>query len=323
MAKSNSTLGIDSRNYLLPRVDQGDISKWPTSAETFYKNKRDYQTLLQAYAERLSDRQEMLFAGRRQALLLIFQAMDAAGKDSTIKATLTGINPQGCDVTSFRAPSERDLSHDFLWRAQRHLPMRGMMAVFNRSYYEDVLVVRVHPEYLAGAGMGHRMNDLASLWRERYASIVDFESHLNRNNTRVVKFFLNVSPEEQRKRLIARLDDPTKHWKFDPTDVAERQHWPDYMQAYEECLRATHTEASPWYVIPADDKENMRLIVAHILQDTLDGMGLSYPATSVDFSEQADVWRKALLGDDVGGKGGNGKGNGKPKEKGKNGKKAD
>ncbi len=314
MAKSNSTPDINSRDYLLPMVDKGAIANWPTTAPLFYKNKRDYEAMLQAYAERLSSRQEMLFAGRQQALLLIFQAMDAAGKDSTIKATLTGINPQGCDVTSFRAPSERDLSHDFLWKAQRRLPMRGMMAVFNRSYYEDVLVVRVHPEYLAGAGMGHRMNDLGALWRERYASIVDFESHLNRNNTRVVKFFLNVSPEEQRKRLIARLDDPTKHWKFDPTDVAERKHWPDYMQAYEECLRATHTEASPWYVIPADDKENMRLIVAQILQDTLDGMALSYPVTSVDFDAQADVWRKALQG--------NGKQKEKEKEKGKNGKKS-
>ncbi|MCB5363085.1 polyphosphate kinase 2 family protein [Pusillimonas sp. CC-YST705] len=308
MAKTNSTPGIIGSNYLLPHVDRGNIAQWPSSTELFYKNKRDYEEQLAAYGERLSNRQEMLFAGSQQALLLVFQAMDAAGKDSTIKATLTGINPQGCDVTSFRAPSERDLSHDFLWKAQRHLPSRGMMAVFNRSYYEDVLVVRVHPEFLEGAGMGHRMNDLSALWRERYASIVDFEGHLTRNNTRVVKFFLNVSPEEQRKRLIARLDDPTKHWKFDPSDVAERGHWDDYMQAYQDCLGATHTENSPWYVIPADDKENMRLIVAQILQETLDSMSLNYPKPALDFEVQSQVWRKAL-GDKP-----------KDKEKGKNGK---
>lgn len=298
MAKSNnnSTTSIDSKDYLLPRIDQGNIAKWHTTVEPLYKNKRDYEEQMSSYGDRLNSRQEMLFAGHQQSLLLIFQAMDAAGKDSTIKATLTAINPQGCDVTSFRAPSERELSHDFLWKAQRNLPMRGMMAVFNRSYYEDVLVVRVHPEYLAGAGMGHRMNDLGALWRERYASIVDFEAHLSRNNTRVIKFFLNVSPDEQRKRLIARLDDPTKHWKFDPSDVSERQLWPDYMQAYEECLRATHTEASPWYVIPADDKDNMRLIVSQVVLDTLESMNLSYPITTPDFGEKVQAWRKSLQG---------------------------
>lgn len=293
MAKSTSK--INSRDYLLPMIDKGDISQWHTTTETFYKSKREYKDMLEAHAEQLSTRQEMLFAGKQQSLLLIFQAMDAAGKDSTIKATLTGINPQGCDVHSFTAPSTLELNHDFLWKAQRRLPRRGMMAVFNRSYYEDVLVVRVHPELLVGAGLGGRMNDLSALWRERYASIVDFESHLARNNTRIVKFFLNVSPDEQRRRLIARLEDPTKHWKFDPSDLSERQYWDDYMHAFEDSLRATHTETSPWYVIPADDKENMRLIVAQILQDTLDGMSLNYPLTSPDFDQQAAVWRDSLL----------------------------
>jgi len=275
---ARSTSDIRHTDYLAPAHAPPGLATRPTRVEPFYKSKNLYQKKLRQYVEALSRQQEMLYASGDQALLLIFQAMDAAGKDSTIKAVLSGVNPQGCRVHSFKPPDDEEKRHDFLWRAMPKLPMLGTIGVFNRSYYEEVLIVRVHPEQMlapryAGA-------DLAALWSERHRAIAGLEAHLARNGTRIVKFFLHVSPDTQRKRLLERLDDPEKHWKFDPADLRERMRWDDYMRAYEDCLQATSTPESPWYVIPADDKENMRLIVARIVLDTLLDMGLSFPSAS-------------------------------------------
>lgn len=221
--------------------------------------------------------QEVLYANDHRALLLVFQAMDAAGKDSTIRAVLSGIDPAGCQVTSFKSPSSTELEHDFLWRTALALPERGRIGVFNRSHYEEVLVVRVHPEYLANQRLHNLPPKLDELWAQRYDSICDWEKHLARNGTTVIKFWLNVSRDEQRDRFLARLEEPEKHWKFNSGDIAERARWDDYMQAYEEALNATSRPHAPWYAIPADSKSYMRMAVAEIIVATLRGMKLQYP----------------------------------------------
>ncbi len=227
----------------------------------------------------LRDLQRRLYAENRWSVLLLFQAMDAAGKDGTIRAVMSGINPAGCQVHSFKQPSAEELDHDFLWRTAQRLPERGRMGIFNRSYYEEVLVVRVHPEYLGGQRLP-RTVDLEALWQERFRSIRDHEAHLARSGTVVLKFWLNVSHAEQRRRFLDRIDDPTKNWKFSMGDVAERTHWPTYMAAYEELLRETSRPWAPWYAIPADDKPFMRLKVAEVLVETLRRLDPRYPALS-------------------------------------------
>ncbi len=203
--------------------------------------------------------------------------MDAAGKDGAIRHVMSGVNPQGCQVFSFKQPSAEELDHDFLWRTTRCLPERGRIGIFNRSYYEEVLIVRVHPEILHNQGIPPELLDVQTVWQERYRSIVDLEDHLHRNGTRIVKFFLHLSKEEQRKRLLKRIDEPDKNWKFSLADVKERNLWDRYMSAYEDCLGATSTTAAPWYVVPADDKENARLVVSRVIVDTLKELGMSYP----------------------------------------------
>ena len=232
--------------------------------------------LLDASRSSLSDAQERLYADDRYSLLLVFQAMDAAGKDGTIKHVMSGVNPAGTQVTSFKAPSAEELDHDFLWRVARALPERGRVGIFNRSHYEEVLVVRVHPEYLDGQRLPSDTRG-EELWRQRYESINGFERHLARNGTVIVKFFLNVSKREQRQRFLDRLDDADKTWKFNSGDVAERGHWDEYMTAYEDALSATSTEWAPWYVIPADRKPVMRALVANVVARTVDGMDLRFP----------------------------------------------
>ncbi|MDH4160794.1 MAG: polyphosphate kinase 2 family protein [Actinomycetota bacterium] len=232
--------------------------------------------LLDASRSSLSDAQERLYADDRHSLLLVFQAMDAAGKDGTIKHVMSGVNPAGTQVTSFKAPSAEELDHDFLWRVARALPERGRVGIFNRSHYEEVLVVRVHPEYLDGQRLPSDTRG-EELWRQRYESINGFERHLARNGTVIVKFFLNVSKREQRQRFLDRLDDADKTWKFNSGDVAERGHWDEYMTAYEDALSATSTEWAPWYVIPADRKPVMRALVANVVARTVDGMDLRFP----------------------------------------------
>lgn len=271
---------IEISAYRVSAGSSVSLDRWPTSVEPFYESKKEYKKLLAAGTKQLSDLQRMFYAHNRYALLLIFQAMDAAGKDGAIRHVMSGINPQGCQVFSFKHPSTQELEHDFLWRTQLALPERGRIGIFNRSYYEEVLIVRVRPEILKAQGLPDSVMDEQSIWKGRYRSIVNSENHLYRNGTRIIKFFLHLSPEEQRKRLIARIDDPDKNWKFSGADVLQREAWDEYMQAYEACLSNTSTSEAPWYVIPADDKKNARLIVSQVILDTLSGLNLHYPPTS-------------------------------------------
>jgi PPK2 family polyphosphate:nucleotide phosphotransferase len=257
------------------------------------KSKREGRERLEAGRERLRELQNVLYAHDRHALLLIFQAMDAAGKDSAINHVMSGLNPQGCQVFAFKAPSHEELDHDFLWRTTRCLPERGRIGVFNRSYYEEVLIVRVHPQILRAQKLPERsLGD--GLWKERFESINDLERHLTRNGTVVRKFFLNVSKEEQRRRFLARLDAPEKHWKFALADVEERQHWDRYMEAYEDMIRHTSTEDAPWYVVPADRKWFTRLVVADAIGDTLESLALRYPTIDEKKREELAQARAAL-----------------------------
>jgi PPK2 family polyphosphate:nucleotide phosphotransferase len=245
----------------------------------------------------LSALQRVHYASDRYALLLIFQGMDAAGKDGVIGHVMSGVNPQGCEVFSFKQPSAEELQHDFLWRTTRRLPERGRIGIFNRSYYEEVLVVRVHPELLRRQGLPDGSPDEKAVWKARYRSIVDLEEHLHRNGTRIVKIFLHLSKAEQRRRFLERIDEPDKNWKFNVADVQERKHWTQYMQAYEACLAATSTAHAPWYVVPADDKENARLIVSQIVLDTLKGLKLEYPRTTATVRRELASIRKQLSRD--------------------------
>jgi PPK2 family polyphosphate:nucleotide phosphotransferase len=281
------------------RVQEGEtvrLKRWPTRVTPFYGSKPHYERLLTGHIGRLSALQNVLYAHDRYALLLIFQAMDAAGKDSAIKHVMSGVNPQGCQVFSFKHPSPQELEHDFLWRATRCLPERGRIGIFNRSYYEEVLIVRVHPEILRGQALPKETLDDGKIWRHRYRSILDLEKHLYRNGTRIVKFFLHVSKEEQRRRFLARIDDPDKNWKFSRADLAERGHWADYMKAYEACLSATSTARAPWYIVPADDKENARLIISQVILDTLKALKLHYPKTSLARRKELQAIRRQLAG---------------------------
>jgi PPK2 family polyphosphate:nucleotide phosphotransferase len=271
-----------------------DLRDWSTRVKSFYKSKVDYEELLATHVRRLNERQTLLYAHDRYALLLIFQAMDAAGNDGVIKHVMSGVNPQGCQVFSFKHPSSEDLDHDFLWRTSRSLPERGRIGIFNRSYYEEVLIVRVHDEILRSQRLPEEAFDDGGIWKGRYQSIIDLEDHLYRNGTRVVKFFLHVSKDEQRARFLARLDDPDKTWKFSAGDLKERGRWDEYMKAYAECIEATTTRRSPWYVVPADDKPNARLIVSQVIVATLDAMDMRFPEPSAaERKELADL-RAAL-----------------------------
>jgi PPK2 family polyphosphate:nucleotide phosphotransferase len=223
-----------------------------------------------------------------------FQGMDAGGKDGAIRHVMSGVNPQGCEVFSFKQPSAEELEHDFLWRTTRHLPERGRIGIFNRSYYEEVLVVRVHPEMLLAQGLSDELRNEKTLWKDRHRSITDLERHLNRNGTRVIKFFLHLSKGEQRNRFLARIDDPEKNWKFSLADIHERKYWKHYMQAYEDCLTATTTAHAPWHVVPADDKENARLIVSQIVLDVLNGLKMAYPKTTAKRRRELKSIRKGL-----------------------------
>ena len=273
---------IHPKDFRVAEGDKVDLDKWPTVTELVYKSEAQYKTLLEAHVAQLSDQQQLLYADNRHAILLIFQAMDAAGKDGTIRHVMSGVSPQGCQVYSFKHPSAAELEHDFLWRTTRNLPGRGKIGIFNRSYYEEVLITRVHPEILRTEGIPNASHPDKAVWHDRYRSIVDLEKHLHANGTRIIKFFLHLSKDEQRKRFLERIDQPEKNWKFSQADIEERKFWKQYMKAYEHCLGATSTVDSPWYVVPADDKENARLIVSQIILDTLDGLKMAYPKTSVE-----------------------------------------
>jgi PPK2 family polyphosphate:nucleotide phosphotransferase len=285
---------IDSKDYRVPEDDSVDLDKWPTEGKPVYKSKADYQDLLADHVKQLSDLQRLHYASNQHAVLLIFQAMDAAGKDGAIRHVMSGVNPQGCQVFSFKHPTPTELEHDFLWRTTRKLPERGMIGIFNRSYYEEVLVVRVHHEILRGEGLGDKPHG-QSIWHDRYRSITDLERHLHSNGTRIVKVFLHLSKDEQRKRFLDRIDEPEKNWKFSMNDIKERGFWKHYMKAYEKCLSATSTTDSPWYIVPADDKQSARLIVSHIVVETLKDLKMSYPKTTPARQQELQAIREQLV----------------------------
>ena len=285
---------IDSKSYHVPPGEKLDLSEWPTAGPALTRSKKHCQKLLDEHVKELSALQQLHYASNRHALLVIFQGMDAAGKDGVIRHVMSGVNPQGCEVTSFKQPSAEELEHDFLWRTTCRLPQRGHIGIFNRSYYEEVLVVRVHPEQLRNEGLSKQLEDDKSIWDDRYRSIVDFEKHLDRNNTRVIKVFLHISKDEQRKRFLARIDDSEKNWKLSLADIQERKFWKDYVKAYEECLSATSTHHAPWYVVPADEKDDARLIVSQIVLDALRSLKPSYPSTTKKHRAELKSIRKML-----------------------------
>jgi PPK2 family polyphosphate:nucleotide phosphotransferase len=270
------------------------LKDWPTEVKPFYRSKEEYDELLARHTEDLSELQNLLYAHNRYSLLLIFQAMDAAGKDSSIKHVMSGVNPQGCQVYSFKHPSAEELEHDFLWRTIRFLPERGHIGIFNRSYYEEVLIVRVHPEILRGQGLPEELMNDPDIWTRRYKSMVDLENHLHHNGTRILKFFLHISKNEQRKRFLKRIDEPDKNWKFQLGDIDERKLWRQYRKAYEDCLSATSTRRTPWYVVPADDKRNTRLIISSAIVSTLRELKMSYPKPTPESRRKLAAIRKLL-----------------------------
>jgi len=285
---------IDIKNFQVIEGHDVDLKKYSTSLKPLYKSKDQYKEILARHVEELSDMQNLLYADNRYAILLIFQAMDAAGKDGAIKHVMSGVNPQGCQVFSFKHPSPEELEHDFLWRTTRNLPQRGMIGIFNRSYYEEVLIVRVHPEILKGEQIPDDLLRSKSIWEERYRSIRDLEKHLYYNGTRIIKFFLHLSKEEQRRRFLERMDDPSKNWKISSADIQERKFWKDYMEAYEVCLKATSTPTAPWYIVPADDKENAHLIISQTIVDTLKSLKMSYPKADAQRQKELQKMRQQL-----------------------------
>jgi PPK2 family polyphosphate:nucleotide phosphotransferase len=278
---------IDSKDFRVRPGSTVTLSEWPTSVKPVCTSKKQYRKLLEAHVDTLSQLQRLHYASGRYALLLIVQGMDAAGKDGAIRHVMSGVNPQGCEVFSFKQPSAEELKHDFLWRTTCCLPERGRIGIFNRSYYAEVLIVRVHPKILRGQGLPDESVHEKHFWRERFRSIVDLEAHLHRNGTQIVKLFLHLSKEEQRKRFLERLDEPDKNWKFSRSDIHERHYWTQYRKAYEACLSATSTHHAPWFVVPADDKDNARLIVSQIVLDALETLHMAYP--------QADAARRHEL----------------------------
>jgi PPK2 family polyphosphate:nucleotide phosphotransferase len=285
---------IKSKDFCVRPGAKVKLKEWPTKVKPCCKSKKHYKKLLEEHVEALSALQQLHYASHRYALLLIFQGMDGAGKDGAIRHVMSGVNPQGCEVFSFKQPSAEELEHDFLWRTTRRLPERGRIGIFNRSYYEEVLVVRVHPEILRAQGLPEELRDEKTIWKERYRSIVDLEEHLHRNGTRVIKLFLHLSKEEQRKRFLERIDEPDKNWKFSLADIHERKYWRRYMKAYEACLTSTSTHHAPWHVVPADNKENARLIVSRIVLDALDELKMAYPKTTAKRRQELKSIRQQL-----------------------------
>lgn len=271
-----------------------DLGRLPTKIKPLCKTKQEFAERLAKQTQELAELQNLLYASDQHALLLVFQAMDAAGKDSAIKHVMSGINPQGCQVYSFKHPSPEELDHDFLWNATRRLPERGRIGIFNRSYYEEVLVVRVHPEILKSQNIPNGLVDDKGIWKRRYQSMVDFERHLHRNGTRILKFFLHLSKDEQRERFLKRIDDPQKNWKFGTADIHERGFWDEYMHAYEQCLRATSTKTAPWFVIPADDKDTAQLLISRAVINAMKDLKMAYPVTTEERRKELLAIRKQL-----------------------------
>jgi len=287
-------MSINSKDFRMRPGEKVKLREWPTVVLPFCKSKKRYQKVLGEHVEELSSLQRLHYASNRYALLLIFQGMDGAGKDGAIRHVMSGVDPQGCEVSSFKQPSAEEREHDFLWRTTCRLPERGQIDMFKRSYYEEVLIVRAHPEILRGQGLPKELCDEKTIWKERYRSIVDLEEHLHRNGTRIIKVFLHLSKDEQRKRFLERIDEPDKNSKFSPADIHERQYWKQYMKAYEACLNATSTQHVPWHIVPADDKKNARLIVSQIVLDALDELKMAYPKTTAKRRLEFKAIRKEL-----------------------------
>jgi PPK2 family polyphosphate:nucleotide phosphotransferase len=285
---------IKAEKFCVRENENVKLKQWPTAVKPFHQSKEDYKEILEEHVVQMRRLQNLLYANSRYALLLIFQAMDAAGKDGAIKHVMSGLNPQGCEVYSFKRPSQTELEHDFLWRTTVCLPQRGRIGIFNRSYYEETLILRVHPDFLESEGIPEELVDRKKIWKQRYESILDLEKHLHRNGTRIVKFYLHLSKEEQRKRFLARIEDPHKNWKLSQDDIRERGLWKEYRTAYEDCLSATSTDHSPWFVVPADDKKNARLIISQIVLDTLKSLKLSFPEMTKERQKELRAIRKML-----------------------------
>jgi PPK2 family polyphosphate:nucleotide phosphotransferase len=268
---------ISTKEFQVREGAKVNLKKMPTKVRAFYKSDEHYKKLLAEHIQELSKRQELLFAHNRYSLLLVFQAMDAAGKDGAIKHVMSGVNPKGCQVYSFKRPSAEELEHDFLWRTTRDLPERGRIGIFNRSYYEEVLVAKVHPDVLKEQAIPQELVNDPRFWDKRYHSINELEKHLYRNGTRIIKFFLHLSKEEQRRRFLRRVEDPKRSWKFSRFDLVERSYWTEYQDAYEACLSATSAEHAPWFVVPADDKLNARLIISQVVSDALSELKMEFP----------------------------------------------
>jgi PPK2 family polyphosphate:nucleotide phosphotransferase len=290
----NHRMTIDSKKYRSTPGKKVDLDKWPTIEEPLCKSTKQYQELLEEHVHELSSLQELHYASNSHALLLIFQGMDGAGKDGAIRHVMSGVNPAGCEVVSFKQPSAEELEHDFLWRTICRLPERGRIGIFNRSYYEEVLVVRVHPEILRSQGLPEKLRNKKDIWEQRFQSIVDMEKHLHRNGTETIKIFLHLSYEEQRKRFLARIDAPEKNWKFSAADIHERKYWKQYMKAYEACFRATSTHHAPWYIVPADYKDNARLVVSQIIVDAMKRLKMTHPRTTAKRRLELQAIKKLL-----------------------------
>lgn len=286
---------INSKKFRVKEDEKIDLKKWPTIIKPIYKSNNEYQKILSEHVAKLSAFQSLLYAYNRYSLLIIFQGIDAAGKDGAIKHVMSGINPEGCEVFSFKQPSTEELEHDFLWRTTCRLPQRGKIGIFNRSYYEEVLVVRVHPELLHKELLPHKIITDKDIWDKRYDSIVEFEKHLHRNGTKVIKFFLHISKEEQQKRFLERINDADKNWKISQSDISERKLWPQYIHAYETCLHKTSTKNAPWYIIPADDKNNARLLISKVILDNAKELKMNYPVLSKSRLKELQSVRDQLM----------------------------
>ena len=287
---------IDISRFRVKPGSKVKLKDFPTKTKAICGSEDEYKDVLQQHVKELEKLHDLLYGANKYAVLLVLQGMDTAGKDGAVKHVMSGVNPTGCEVTSFKQPSADELEHDFLWRSYARLPRRGMIGIFNRSYYEEVLVVKVHSELLANEALAARAEKDEDFWAERYESIVNMERHLHRNHTRIVKVFLHLSKEEQRRRFLSRIDVPDKNWKFSMGDIHERKYWKQYQDAYQDCVRATSTDQAPWYVVPADDKENARLIVSQILVDTLGALKMEYPRVTKERQKELQQIRGALEG---------------------------
>lgn len=289
-------LSIDTSPYRYDGSKKFVEKDCPTKIPAFYENKKDYKKCLEEFQDEIDELQTMMYAHNRYGLLLIFQAMDAAGKDGTIRKVMSGVNPHGVFVNSFKKPSTNELDHDYMWRTTKVFPRRGKIGIFNRSYYEEVLVVKVHPEILLNYQRvpKEHTQDLDEVWQNRYEDIRNLELYAQRNGIHVVKFFLHLSKEEQRQRFLDRIDTPSKNWKFSTADVEERQYWESYMEAYQLAINSTAKPHAPWYVIPADDKKNMRLIVCQVVLEHLQSLDIHYPQMEKERREELETFRKML-----------------------------